>query len=223
MEDAAKHYGLFFLLREVLGTQKSWKESETFRKSENVFLKKQSPFLDWSVCRDVQADRCTPFERFDAQCWFCLEQIKVLYFFYWLECWLTACQMVSPQLFGNEKLTKLSGDQRGHGVLAHLRHGIKIGLSSQGHCCTGRENTSWRDSARRPCVGTFRRRRLQKQLRKRLLKSIITVINKSAITCDRLLVALAEVDQVLQARVELIHHNLGHRKGDVRHSFAYGI
>lgn len=35
---------------------------------------------------------------------------------------------------------------------------------------------------------------------------------KSAVTCDRLLVALPEVDQVLQARVELVHYNLGHKK-----------
>lgn len=39
-------------------------------------------------------------------------------------------------------LTELSGDQWGHGVLPHLWDGLKVGLSSEGHCCVGRQNTS---------------------------------------------------------------------------------
>lgn len=95
------------------------------------------------------------------------------------------------------KLTKLSGDRRHNRVLSDLWDRIKVGLSGESHRCV-------RETDKHHQVTKW----ITKPTKNKLSDRWRYCWHWMSLTCDRFLIALPQVDQVPQARVELIHHNL---------------
>lgn len=115
------------------------------------------------------------------------------------------------------KLTEFSGDRRHDSILSDLGDCVEIGLSSEGHRCVGRQTNitvllaGKSDSLKSFCEIYAKQQRLKEaQLCGLVACHQFLPCAKVHVmfTCDGFLIALPQVDQVPQTRVELLHHIL---------------